>query len=162
MAKTYRTAKGKSVDIGALLSQNEDVRAVGNMNVNAKGDIIDSQNKKIESKNRQVRSQYRKQIGNQVTDDTVYSSIQSARNAHALNQTAPEQKITKTKNTAEPATEQVAAPDPVVEPAITELGDSSKAKGGLAAALAKAREIKQEPLKSARQLAKDQQGVNKI
>ena len=58
--------------------------------------------------------------------------------------------------------EQVAAPDPVVDPAITELGDSSKAKGGLAAALAKAREIKQEPLKSARQLAKDQQGVKKI
>jgi len=41
MAKrTYRSANGKSVDFGGLLSQNETVPALGNMNVNARGDEI--------------------------------------------------------------------------------------------------------------------------
>jgi hypothetical protein len=48
--KVYRTAMGKPVDIGALLLQNETVRAVGNMSVNARGDVIDSRNKVIDSK----------------------------------------------------------------------------------------------------------------
>jgi hypothetical protein len=38
--KTYRTAAGQTVDFGALLSQNETVPAIGNMNVNARGDEI--------------------------------------------------------------------------------------------------------------------------
>jgi len=38
--KTYRTAQGKMVDFGALLSQNENEPALGNMNVNARGDEI--------------------------------------------------------------------------------------------------------------------------
>ena len=34
MAKMYRSSQGKGIDLGALLLQNETVRAVGNMNVN--------------------------------------------------------------------------------------------------------------------------------
>ena len=40
--KIYKSAMGKTVDLGALLLQNEQVRAVGNMGVNAAGDRIDS------------------------------------------------------------------------------------------------------------------------
>lgn len=40
--KTYRTASGKNVDFGALLLANETAPALGNMNVNARGDEIDS------------------------------------------------------------------------------------------------------------------------
>jgi len=40
--KTYRTAQGKIVDLGAMMVQNENVRAVGNMKANARGDIIDN------------------------------------------------------------------------------------------------------------------------
>ena len=40
--KNYRSAMGKSVDMGALVAKNEHVRAVGNMSVNARGDTIDS------------------------------------------------------------------------------------------------------------------------
>ena len=39
--RIYKTAQGKRVDIAALASQNETVRAVGNMKVNARGDTID-------------------------------------------------------------------------------------------------------------------------
>ena len=34
----YRTAKGREIDMGKLISQNELVPAVGNMQVNARGD----------------------------------------------------------------------------------------------------------------------------
>ena len=40
--KTYRTASGQTVDFGALLLANETAPAIGNMNVNARGDEIDS------------------------------------------------------------------------------------------------------------------------
>jgi hypothetical protein len=61
--KVYRTAQGKMVDLGSLQLQNETVRAVGNMGVNARGDIVDSKNSSIASKNRQVAKQYQKQTG---------------------------------------------------------------------------------------------------
>ena len=38
MARSYRTAQGKSVDIEKLRLKNELVPAVGNMRVNARGD----------------------------------------------------------------------------------------------------------------------------
>tara|TARA_B100000085_G_scaffold264980_1_gene272357 strand:- start:1156 stop:1572 length:417 start_codon:yes stop_codon:yes gene_type:complete len=41
--KTYRTASGKNVDFGALLLANETAPAIGNMNVNARGDEIDAE-----------------------------------------------------------------------------------------------------------------------
>jgi hypothetical protein len=40
-SKTYRTSSGQHVDFGALLLNNETVPALGNMNVNARGDEID-------------------------------------------------------------------------------------------------------------------------
>lgn len=59
--KTYKTAQGKTVDMGRLVLQNEQTRAVGNMKVNARGDIVDDMNKPISSKPQQVNKQYNKQ-----------------------------------------------------------------------------------------------------
>ena len=56
--KTYRTAQGKVIDMGKLMLQNEKTRAVGNMNVNARGDVIDDRNEVIETKNTSVKKQY--------------------------------------------------------------------------------------------------------
>lgn len=58
----YRTANGKAVDMGKLILQNENTRAVGNMGVNARGDMLDHQNQVISSKNQQVQRQYNRQI----------------------------------------------------------------------------------------------------
>ena len=69
-SKTYKTAQGQTVDIGALILQNENVRAVGNMNVNARGDLIDGNNQVIDQKNRQVQRQYKRQTQSQ-TDVTL-------------------------------------------------------------------------------------------
>ena len=65
MAKMYRSSQGKGIDLGALLLQNENVRAVGNMGVNARGDRIDNKGKSIDSRVQQKKRQYNKQIGPQ-------------------------------------------------------------------------------------------------
>ena len=59
--KIYKTAQGKTVDMGKLVLQNEKVRAVGNMKVNARGDMVDDMNRVISSKTDQVNKQYNKQ-----------------------------------------------------------------------------------------------------
>lgn len=59
--EVYRSANGKTVDMGALRLQNERVRAVGNMRVNARGDVIDDNNQVIRTRNEQVDKQYQKQ-----------------------------------------------------------------------------------------------------
>ena len=60
--QVYRTAQGKTVDMGKLMLQNEKVRAVGNMGVNARGDIIDDKNNVVSKKPKQVQRQYNRQI----------------------------------------------------------------------------------------------------
>jgi hypothetical protein len=59
--EVYRSANGKTVDMGALRLQNEKVRAVGNMRVNARGDVIDDNNEVIRTRNEQVSKQYQEQ-----------------------------------------------------------------------------------------------------
>lgn len=59
--KIYKSAQGKTVDLGALILQNEQARAVGNMGVNAAGDLIDSNNQVIDQRNHLVQRQYNKQ-----------------------------------------------------------------------------------------------------
>jgi hypothetical protein len=60
--RVYKTAGGKHLDIGKLALQNETERAVGNMKVNARGDILDDANRIIAKKNQQVNRQYNKQV----------------------------------------------------------------------------------------------------
>ena len=38
--RMYRTMQGRYIDIEKLRGANEDARAVGNMNVNARGDVL--------------------------------------------------------------------------------------------------------------------------
>jgi hypothetical protein len=62
--KVYKSANGKIVDMGSLALQNETVRAVGNMKVNARGDLIDEKNRVISKKTDQVNQTYKSQTGN--------------------------------------------------------------------------------------------------
>ena len=55
--QVYKTANGKSVDMGALRLQNENVRAAGTMKVNARGDLLDSANRVVKSKPQQITQQ---------------------------------------------------------------------------------------------------------
>jgi len=60
----YKSANGKTVDMGALRQRNEKVRAVGNMNVNARGDLVRDDNTIIQARNQQINKQYNKQVQN--------------------------------------------------------------------------------------------------
>lgn len=59
--QVYKTAQGKTIDMGSLALRNEQTRAVGNMGVNARGDILDSNNNVVSKKTAQVRKQYNRQ-----------------------------------------------------------------------------------------------------
>lgn len=145
--RTYRTAQGKVVDLGSIILQNENTRAVGNMGVNARGDLVDSRNRPVKSRTQQVSRQYQRQVTN-VSDEPV----QSSRKARA-DTPAPE-----ARTQPELIPTQIAKPSP--EP--TPLAEPDANAGGLAAAIAKARAIKQEPLKTPRQLKQEQSGVSKL
>ena len=67
MAK-YRSAKGKEIDMGALASKNERVKAVGNMKVNARGDIIDAQGNIVVPVNKKVSDRYAQTITNRAAN----------------------------------------------------------------------------------------------
>lgn len=134
--KIYRTAQGKMVDLGALQLRNEDVRAVGNMKVNARGDLVDSGNRPVETRNQQVARQYQKQAK---TDDRVFAS---AKEAKQQKQKQPEA--------------------PVQTPVENDTPSTETASSGLAAAIARARQIKQDPIKSPQQIAQEAPGVPKI
>jgi hypothetical protein len=58
----HRTAQGKMIDMSSIVAKNEKVRAVGNMNVNARGDILDSNNKVIKDNNKRVKANYQKVV----------------------------------------------------------------------------------------------------
>jgi glycine cleavage system H lipoate-binding protein len=62
--EVHRTANGKKVDMGSLRLKNENVRAVGNMKVNARGDLVDDKNQVISSKPKQVNQNYNNQVAN--------------------------------------------------------------------------------------------------
>jgi hypothetical protein len=50
--------------MAAIRAKNEKVRAVGNMNVNARGDILDSNNNIIADANKRVNAMYQKTMQN--------------------------------------------------------------------------------------------------
>ena len=64
-----RTAMGRSVDMSALATQNEKTRAVGNMGVNARGDVLDANNQVVKDNTARVKAHY---------DSTVTASTKPA------------------------------------------------------------------------------------
>jgi len=142
---------GKPVDMGALFLQNEHTRAVGNMNINARGDMLDSSNRVVETKNRQAQRKYRKQTN--VTSGPVVNNTISAR------QEASMTPVVDPTDTFEELLEHDS--DFVTPSAPAETTPSSTPRGGLAAAIARSREVKQELEKTARQRAQEQ-GLKKI
>jgi hypothetical protein len=189
--RTYRSSQGKSIDLGALLLQNETVRAVGNMGVNARGDRIDHKGTVVDSKVQQVKRQYNKQIGPQdsipqasrapvaevtppapVAPDPYELQKSNAKEVEAFKETrraekttakvakAIKPKVVKTPVVDERILDIDPTPTPTPEPVAVAVAPTP-AKG-LADAIARAKTIKQEALKTPRQQAQEKSGVKKI
>ena len=56
--KMYRTMQGRMVDIEKLRGANESTKAVGNMNVNARGDVLGPGGKIVKKKEKVMREYY--------------------------------------------------------------------------------------------------------
>lgn len=69
MKKVYRSAMGSSIDIDNLRLNNEEIIAVGNMKVNARGDELGFGGKVTKTRN-QVMNEYYKLNTPQVVDST--------------------------------------------------------------------------------------------
>ena len=157
--KIYKSAMGKSIDMGSLLLQNEKVRAVGNMNVNARGDRLDSNNKIVEPKNQQVQRRYNKQTN--VSTGPAQSSTISAKEA------AQQPLVDPTDSFLDlPIDEMPVVPVPVAPKAVNQEQPATAPiipaqGGGLAGAIARTREVKQELEKTRRQQAQTH-GVRRI
>jgi hypothetical protein len=183
-SKVYRTAQGKSVDLGTIMLQNEHVRAVGNMNVNARGDKLDQNNQVIETKPRQIQKQNARTTN--VSADPVHTSATKAKRAKRENvqtespqvvQPPPPPPVVEETPVAvvSPPEQNIVTPGKVLEGGIAaaaarqrEANQSQNtapattpAKGGLASAIARQREVKQELERTRRQQAQDK-GVRKI
>jgi hypothetical protein len=70
MAK-FNTAMGRQLDMSALAAKNEKVRAVGNMNVNARGDVLDSHNQVINDGNQRINRVYQKTVNSRLMVDDI-------------------------------------------------------------------------------------------
>lgn len=140
--KQYRTAMGKTVDMGALMLQNENVRAVGNMKVNARGDQLDSTNRVIDQKTRQISRQYQKQVNSQNIEATTSNASLKRR-----------QEVEEIP--VDPSDEFADLPVDMEDTPEIEL------QGGLAAAIAKAKTVQQIKLPTPKEAARAA-GVRKL
>jgi hypothetical protein len=163
--KVYTTAQGNSVDLGAIILQNEHVRAVGNMNVNARGDLLDGSSRVIDQRNQQVTRQMERNTQPAPTGVSTQprhtSSVAARRAQQAAATPAPE--------VVDPVVE-APVPDPVAEtlptspssPLRVERTTVTEPSGGLAGAMARSRTIAQEKLKTQKELVKIKPGVTKL
>jgi len=180
--QVYQTAQGQSVDLGAIVLKNEHVRAVGNMNVNARGDKIDGDNRVVDERSQQTQRQAER--------TTVKATNVAATQVHTSNSHA---KRTREQALAQALIDQQAQPvdDPVIEvedpapveaepveatpepevtatpaepppPPKTITVDDTSGQGGLASAIARSKVIEQEKLKTPKQIAKAKPGVTRI
>ena len=173
--KIYSSARGKTVDMGALRLKNEQVRAVGNMGVNARGDRIDSQGNIIDPKNQQTERRIQRQTN--VQDIPTHTSVKTAAAAQARSiadllafPDLPQDDEDFTNPIpAQPQQQQILAPDPIpvvapepvavellaVEPVMAKPKEViTDPNGGLAAAIARAKTVKQELEKTVREQQK--------
>ena len=134
--KIYKTAQGKSVDFGSLRLQNENVRAVGNMGVNARGDRIDANGNVIDSVNDQLQRRMQRQTN--VVDGEVHTSTRAQHQSENADVVANlPAKIT-------PATAVPVSQDPLASLVDANASVTEDTMGGLAAAIARSKTVKQE------------------
>tara|TARA_B100000405_G_scaffold237754_1_gene171437 strand:+ start:4424 stop:4795 length:372 start_codon:yes stop_codon:yes gene_type:complete len=93
--KLYRTMQGRMVDIEKLRSANESVQAVGNMNVNARGDVLGKGGQIVTPKETVIRKYYEQPRGR--VDDTPARAKPAP-----VNKVAPTPKAVETKKVATP------------------------------------------------------------
>ena len=107
--RMYRTMQGRMVDIEKLRAANETVQAVGNMNVNARGDVLGPGGQVITKKETVIRKYYEQPKG--MVDDTPAR----AKPTPAAPRAQPKQQVQTMTPVAKTEVKAV-KPTPVVQP----------------------------------------------
>ena len=180
MANKRRTASGGMVDLGALILSQDNTRSVGNMGVNARGDRINSRNEVVETRNEIVQTQYDRAHSNVVQDAPIPTSAKHAeelarqeeKNTKRAKAVTPKVKKTKAKApkvkeeilpvAKETVIEKPIKEKPVTQEPVVSVNKNTVPQGGLAAAIAKAKQIKEEERKTPRQQEQEKKGVTKL
>ena len=107
--KMYRTMQGRMVDIDQLRSANESVQAVGNMKVNARGDVLGANGQVVTPKAQVIKKYYEQPKGK--ASEGLSSTKQTP---------APQPKAVETKAVATPkvATKKAVAPKKGIDEAL--------------------------------------------
>ena len=135
--RMYRTMQGRMVDIEKLRAANESVHAVGNMNVNARGDVLGAGGQVVTSKETVIKKYYEQPKG-MVSDTPTKNKPTPAPKAQPVREV---QKMTPVAS--RPAPKKAVAPQPkkaeptpVVKPVETfKPKAEASAKKGIDAAL---------------------------
>ena len=108
--KMYRTMQGRMVDIDQLRAANESTQAVGNMNVNARGDVLGANGQVVTPKSQVIKKYYEQPKGK--------ASEGPSRQTPAPQPKAVETKAVETKavETKAVAPKKVATPKKTVAP----------------------------------------------
>ena len=120
--RMYRTMQGRMVDIEKLRAANESVQAVGNMNVNARGDVIGPDGAIVTPKETVIKKYYEQPKG--MVSDTPRSKTKPAPKAEPVKTV---QKMTPVA--AKPAPKKTVAPKVVSKPAESKPVESTTKKG---------------------------------
>ncbi len=86
--KLYKTMQGKMVDIDKLRAMNENISAVGNMGVNARGDVLGAGGEVVKTKEAIMKEYYEAPKGR--VQDTPVKKV-------AMPQPIPQKEVVETK-----------------------------------------------------------------
>ena len=157
--KTYRTASGKQVDFGALLLANETAPALGNMNVNARGDEI-APDGTITKSREQIMREYNELNTMVPSDDAIPEGTNSAVADDDWQDWEPVMHTDQFNNKAQKAEQETKTVAQQVEESTTT--ETKTPTGGLAAAVAAAKKVDQtvQPAKGTEE--QESEGVRRI
>lgn len=135
MGKIYRTAQGRQLDMETIRLQNELVPALGNMRVNARGDQLGPGGKIVKTREMIMDEYYATRTTASVDNIPQQSEIPTRSNP-TRRKSDP---LPTSSKKATGFTPDIAKPDDVLETTVNEVASEPKLKGGLAAAIAKAK-----------------------
>ena len=132
--RQHRTMRGKYIDMENLRKKNELVPAVGNVNVNARGDELGFGGKIVKKREDVVKEHYRS-AGMAIRDGDPSPSTEkdlSVKNSSSDNPSRRTRTSVKSKNTASQTTEPTPepTPKPTSEPKKEDTGEWQEDKDG--------------------------------
>jgi hypothetical protein len=147
--KVYKTAQGKAVDLGAIMLKNENTLAVGNMNVNARGDFV-APTGVVTTRAKVVSASIDTQISSPKKEVPPTSKRAAEANAKAENTQVEVPAVTFATESSD---------SPVVQDTPEEQVNKL---AGLAAAIARTKVVQQEELTPANKQARKAAGVTRL